>query len=149
MLRTYQPKKLHRKKEHGFRKRMATKNGRKVLARRRAKGKNVTLKENRDFLRLYRKGKCYVSSSLVTYVLKNRSNEKRYGITTSKKIGKAVQRNRARRVIRASLYDLYSDIIPGYDIVFVARGKTPYVKSDVVKKEMTDHLKKAKVLRTA
>jgi ribonuclease P protein component len=102
--------------------------------------KYITLKDNRDFSRLYKKGKSYVSPVLVTYVLKNKSDNLRFGITTGKKIGKAVKRTRARRVIRAAYYELYPNLKSGYDIVFVARGKTPFVKSQVVLKSMKKQL---------
>ena len=66
----------------------------------------VTLKDNRDFSRLYKRGKSFVSPVLVTYVMKNKNNNLRFGITTGKKVGKAVKRSRARRVIRAAYYEL-------------------------------------------
>lgn len=103
----------------------------------------LTLKEKREFSRAYKRGRAFVSPLLVTYIIKNNSNNLRYGITTGKKIGKAVQRNRARRVIRAAFYMLEGDIKKGYDIVFVARGKTPYVKSTDVLSCMQSHFKSA------
>ena len=109
--------------------------------------KYVTLKENRDFSRLYRKGKSFVSPVLVTYILKNKSNNLRYGITTGKKIGNAVKRSRSRRVIRASFYELFESVKPGYDFVFVARGKTPFVKSSAVKEAMKNAFEQAGVLK--
>lgn len=107
----------------------------------------VTLKDNRDFSRLYKRGKSFVSPVLVTYVMKNKNNNLRFGITTGKKVGKAVKRSRARRVIRAAYYELYPDLKQGYDFVFVARGKNPYVKSQTVLDAMKKQLKAADVLR--
>ncbi|MCH5304394.1 MAG: ribonuclease P protein component [Ruminococcus sp.] len=99
------------------------------------------LKENRDFSRLYRKGKSEVCPVLVTYFQKNRSDTIRFGITTGKKIGNAVKRNRARRIIRAAFRELSPMIKDGYDFVFVARGKTPFVKSSDIKKAMLKQFK--------
>ena len=110
--------------------------------------KIITIKENRDFRRIYSRGKSYVSTTLVTYVFKNhKTNDVRVGITTSKKIGKAVQRNRARRVIMAAYREIYPQINEGYDFIFVARGKTPFLKSTDVLRCMEKQLKKAGVLK--
>lgn len=108
--------------------------------------KYITVKENRDFARAYRRGKSCVSPVLVTYALKVKGTGLRYGVTTGKKIGNAVKRSRARRVIRASYFQLFNQLKPGYILIFVARGKTPFVKSQVVTKAMRQHLKTLGVL---
>ncbi|MDP4120400.1 MAG: ribonuclease P protein component [Bacillota bacterium] len=109
--------------------------------------KLVALKENKDFKRLYYRGKSFVSSDLVVYVMKNRTHNVRVGITTSKKVGKAVLRNRARRVIREAYYALSDEIKEGFDFVFVARTKTTFRKSTEIKKSMEMLLKNAGVLK--
>lgn len=107
----------------------------------------VPIKENRDFRRIYTRGKSYVNPVLVTYVLKNRSNDLRIGITTSKKTGNAVKRNRSRRVIREAFRMMAPNVKPGFDFIFVARGKTPFVKSMDVFRAMTQQFKNAGVMK--
>ena len=87
------------------------------------------LTHNSEFVRAYNRGKAYVHPDLVLYVLKNRSRRTRVGLTATKKIGHAVVRNRARRVIRAAVAEHLDYNIGGYDLVFVARAKTPHLKS--------------------
>lgn len=106
----------------------------------------LTIKENWQFQRAYKRGKSFVSPVVVTYIVKNNTNNLQIGITTSKKIGKAVQRNRCRRIIRAAFYELLPDIKNGYDIVFVARAKTPFVKSTDIFNAIKNHLQQANVL---
>ena len=103
--------------------------------------------ENRDFRRAYARGKSFVTPIVVVYVLKNRCHCLRIGITTSKKIGNAVQRNRSRRVIREAARFLAPKIKDGYDLVLVARTKTPYVKSTEVTKALEQQLEKAGIFK--
>ncbi len=84
---------------------------------------------NNRFTWLYKKGRSLVSPYVVVYAARNRNGEVRVGITAGKKLGTAVTRNRAKRVIRAAVYPLHGRLLPSYDYVFVARGKTAGCKS--------------------
>ena len=109
--------------------------------------KYTTITSNRDYQRIYRRGRSLVSPVLVTYVLKNKNNNLRIGITTSKKVGKAVRRNRSRRVIRAAFSHISADPGMRYDVIFVARTRTSYVKSTEVEKYMRGHLTQLGIIK--
>ena len=94
--------------------------------------KYETFKLNKDFKRLYGRGKCLVFPAVVVYYQKNRLGACRVGITAGKKIGCAVKRNRAKRVIIAAFSQLLPKLSGGFDFVFVARVRTPSVKSTVI-----------------
>lgn len=84
-------------------------------------GKIIKIKLNRDFQRIYRKGRYAVSRGLAIYMQPNPLKINRIGITASKKYGKSVKRNRIRRLIRESYRTLQDKIIQGYDFIIVAR----------------------------
>lgn len=101
------------------------------------------IKKNRDFQLCYKKGKKYIFPGFISYVLKGKSDySTKIGITSSKRIGNAVLRNRARRVIkesyRLSIKDV--EINPGYRIIFVCRNMTPNCKSTEMMISMRKHL---------
>lgn len=78
---------------------------------------------------MYGRGKCLVHPSLVTYIIRSGRKDFRLGITSGKKIGGAVSRNRARRIIAAAFRDVIKEIKYPVDVVFVARTKILTLKS--------------------
>ncbi len=109
--------------------------------------KPPVINRNTDFRRIYWRGKSAAHPVLVTYATKGRVSVTRVGITSGKKIGNAVTRNRARRVIRAAYQAVMPEIEGNWDIVFVARSKTPYTKSTHIQSVMQEQLKKIGVIK--
>lgn len=81
-----------------------------------------SLKKNRDFQNVYKRGRSYANRLLVMYVLENSSKQNRLGVSVSKKVGNSVIRHRITRLIRES-YRLQEDMFnSGLDIVVIARA---------------------------
>ena len=110
--------------------------------------KYLSLNENKDFRRAYHRGKSCAKPALVVYSVKNRVGVCRVGITVSKKIGNAVERNCSRRIIREAFRSVMSqyETKGNFDLVFVARTKTKFIKSTQLEKSMTEVLKEVGVI---
>lgn len=80
-----------------------------------------SLKKNRDFQNVYKKGTSFANSYLVMYILENGLQENRIGISVSKKVGNSVVRHHLTRLIRES-YRLHEQVFrSGYDMVIIVR----------------------------
>jgi len=108
-----------------------------------------SLKKNFQFRFVYNKGKSLANRFLVMYVVKNRkyTDTNRLGISVSKKVGKSVVRSRVTRLIRES-YRLSEDrILPGHDIVVIARVSAANATYHEIEKSLLSLLRKQGLIK--
>lgn len=105
-----------------------------------------TLKLNKEFRRLYYKGESCVCRNIVVYCMKNRTEKNRIGITCGKNIGKAVVRNRLKRLVRESYRLMEIDCAVGFDFVFVVRARAVGKSFKEISGDMQYAMRKLSVL---
>ena len=132
---TYQPKKRHRAKEHGFRARMKTTPGRRVLAAgalavangsrpdgssRHARAAARDALPSKGVRGVRGRRDHQVQSLLTARFLRTDLGKTRFGLATGRKLGTAVVRNRVRR-LRGALRVMAPSFQPGWDVLIIAR----------------------------
>lgn len=83
--------------------------------------RKLRLKHSADFARLRKEGQTVQSRFVLLSYSNNPLGQNRYGFITSKRLGNAVQRNRIRRLLRESVRMVHPDLVPGWDVVLIAR----------------------------
>ncbi len=101
----------------------------------------LTLRKQKDFNRVYKKGNSKGSRYIVVLYRENGLGYTRTAFVSSKKVGNSVERNRSRRLMRESYYSVSKYIKEGYDIVFVARNTINGAGKDDVQRTMYGALK--------
>jgi ribonuclease P protein component len=105
-----------------------------------------TLKRSAQFERVRREGRTWGAGLLVLNAAPNGESVVRCGFITGKKIGKAVQRNRARRLIKEAVRKRLPDIGPGWDLVWIARAPIEGATYEAVCRAVDDLLQRSRVI---
>ncbi len=106
-----------------------------------------TLKKNYEFKNVLTRGKYYSGKNLDIYIKKNNKDKNFIGIAVSTKVGKAVKRNRIKRLIRENYRLQKEKLIKGYDIIFLWKKnkEIQYATFENIKRDMNKIFKEAKI----
>ncbi len=108
--------------------------------------RKLTLVDHADFQEVREKGKSTASKHLVLAALpKPELDHFRYALITSKKAGKAHERNHIRRLLRATLVEIGDQIHPGHHLVFIARWRAKEATYAEIKKDVLYLTRKLKL----
>ena len=94
---------------------------------------------------VYNKGSSWMSNLVVMKALSNKLSLSRYGLSVSKRVGKAVTRNRVKRLLREVLR--LTPLEPGWDIIFIARSGAASANYAELEKSVVGLLSRARLLR--
>jgi len=88
--------------------------------------RRLRLRRHEDFQRVRRAGRSWAHPLLILVVAPNELGHNRYGFITTRKLGNAVLRNRAKRRLRAAVLHWHPQLAPGHDIIIIARHAVPH-----------------------
>jgi ribonuclease P protein component len=104
------------------------------------------LRRGEDFARLRREGRVYHHRFMTVSLAANGLPYNRYGFITAKHLGKAVSRNRVRRLFREAVRQLHPRLQPGFDVVMIARQPLVEQPLTVVYRTVSDLLDRAGIV---
>lgn len=106
------------------------------------------LRLNADFQRVRQEGKSWANRLMVLCALPNELEHSRFGFAASKRIGKAVVRNRVRRRMREAVRLCRNSIAEGWDVVFIARPGIAHATYAEISRAIEDLLRRANLCKS-
>ncbi len=104
------------------------------------------LTRSTDFKRVRRTGKSYAHPLVVLIVHASEAPRVRVGVTAGRAVGGAVLRNRSKRLLREAIRPLLSALLPGWDLLLIARPALPAASLPEIQQALVSLLRRANIL---